>query len=118
MSGERSDNPKARKAIALQYDGPGSAPRLTAKGVDDTAARILEIAREHGVPVHEDPLLTQALAQIPLGDEIPENLYIAVAEVLSFVYFVSGRTPWDDPLDTARRTTPEGGELIPKVQED
>jgi flagellar biosynthesis protein len=81
-----------RKAVALHYTGR-DAPRITATGGGDVAERILEIAREHGVPVHEDPLLTAALAQVPLGDEIPENLYVAVAEVLAFVYFLSGRTP-------------------------
>ncbi|MFN2349536.1 MAG: EscU/YscU/HrcU family type III secretion system export apparatus switch protein [Thioalkalivibrio sp.] len=81
-----------RKAVALHYTGR-DAPRITATGGGDVAERILEIAREHGVPVHEDPLLTAALAQVPLGDEIPENLYVAVAEVLAFVYFLSGSTP-------------------------
>ncbi len=82
-----------RKAVALHYSGR-NAPRVTASGVGQVAERILEIAREHDVPVHEDALLTAALSQVPLGDEIPENLYVAIAEVLAFVYFLSGRTPY------------------------
>ncbi|MCA1791225.1 MAG: EscU/YscU/HrcU family type III secretion system export apparatus switch protein [Thioalkalivibrio sp.] len=81
-----------RKAVALHYGGE-QAPRITASGSGLIAERILEIAGEHDVPVHDDPLLTAALSQVPVGDEIPENLYVAVAEVLAFVYFLSGRGP-------------------------
>lgn len=81
-----------RKAVALHY-GDERAPRITASGSGLIAERIVEIAREHDVPVHDDPLLTAALSQVPVGDEIPENLYVAVAEVLAFVYFLSGRRP-------------------------
>ncbi|OOG24516.1 type III secretion protein [Thioalkalivibrio denitrificans] len=90
MSDKRPDPP--RRAVALHYTGK-QAPRITAKGGGPVAERILALAREHDIPVHEDALLTAALAQVPLGDEIPENLYVAVAEVLAFVYFLSGRTP-------------------------
>lgn len=92
MSGDRPRPP--RKAVALRYAGR-SAPRITASGSGAVAERIVAVAGEHGVPIHDDPLLTAALAQIPLGDEIPENLYVAVAEVLAFVYFLSGRSPLD-----------------------
>jgi flagellar biosynthesis protein len=85
-----------QRALALHYGGE-RAPRITASGSGLIAERILEIAREHGVPVHEDPLLTAALAQVPVGDEIPETLYAAVAEVLAFVYFLSGREPGHRP---------------------
>ena len=81
-----------RKAVALHYEGE-RAPRITASGSGLIAERILEIAREHDVPVHDDPLLTAALSRVPVGDDIPENLYVAVAEVLAFVYFLSGRRP-------------------------
>jgi len=94
VSRDRKKTPQ--RALALHYGGE-RAPRITASGSGLTAERILEIAREHGIPVHEDPLLTAALAQVPVGDEIPENLYIAVAEVLAFVYFLSGRKPGDRP---------------------
>jgi flagellar biosynthesis protein len=73
-----------RVAVALQYD-KGQAPRVTAKGQGIVADRIVDAAREHGVPIEEDPVLAQALARIPLDDEIPEELYKAVAEVIGFV---------------------------------
>jgi flagellar biosynthesis protein len=73
-----------RVAVALQYDR-GQAPRVTAKGQGMVADRIVAAAREHDIPIEEDPVLARALAQIPLDDEIPEELYRAVAEVIGFV---------------------------------
>ena len=79
-------------AIALKYDGE-NAPRLTAKGRGELAERIQSLAKEHNVPLHEDAELASLLAQIPLGDEIPEALYRAVAEVIAFAYLISGKRP-------------------------
>lgn len=79
-------------AVALRYDGTG-APRVTAKGRSGVAERIVAVAREHGVPLQEEPDLAAVLARIPLGDEIPEALYRAVAEVIAFAYLLSGRWP-------------------------
>ena len=73
-----------RVAVALQYDR-GQAPRVTAKGQGLVADRIVAAAREHDIPIEEDPVLAQALAKIPRDDEIPEELYRAVAEVIGFV---------------------------------
>ncbi|MBT3011874.1 MAG: EscU/YscU/HrcU family type III secretion system export apparatus switch protein [Candidatus Thiodiazotropha sp. (ex Lucina aurantia)] len=86
-------------AIALKYDGE-NAPRLTAKGRGELADRILVLADEHAIPLHEDAELAALLAQIPLGDEIPESLYRAVAEVIAFAYLLSGKLPpgYDDGL--------------------
>jgi flagellar biosynthesis protein len=92
MSDFASDPPRRRSA-ALSYSGEG-APVLVAKGDNDIARRIVETAREHGVPIVQDEQLTELLCQIPLGDEIPPNLYVAVAEVLAFVYRLN------DQLDT------------------
>ena len=86
-----NDKPQAPPlAVALHYDG-GGAPRLVAKGGGEVAERILEVAREHGVPLHEDPALARALARLELGEEIPRALYQAVAEVLAFALRLSGR---------------------------
>lgn len=74
-----------RRALALQYDGVG-APRVTAKGLAEVADRIIALAEEHGVPLYEDPQLAAALSHLELGEEIPELLYLAIAEVLAFVY--------------------------------
>ena len=79
-------------AVALFYDEE-NAPRVTAKGHGEMARRILAAAEENGIPLEEDPELAALLAQIPLGDEIPEALYRAVAEVIAFAYIVAGRFP-------------------------
>ena len=86
MTDSRYDtSPSQKRSAALSYSGEG-APILVAKGEHETARRIVETAREHGVPIVQDAQLTELLCQIPLGDEIPPNLYVAVAEVLAFVY--------------------------------
>ena len=77
-------------AAALRYDGQG-APRLTAKGQAELAKQILEIARAHDIPLHTDPALAAVLSQLELGEEIPVQLYVAVAEVIAFAYLVSGK---------------------------
>ena len=85
---------KPNTAIALTYDPSlGGAPRVSAKGEGTVAEEILELARAHGVHLHEDGQLASVLARIPLGDDIPEALYVAVAEVLAFAYYLSGRVP-------------------------
>lgn len=89
-------NDKSDRAVALHYSGKGTAPRVTAKGSGELAEQIIALAREHQIPIQEDPELIQLLAQIELGDEIPELLYIAVAEVLAFAYYVSGRIPGEE----------------------
>jgi len=73
-----------RVAIALEYDFSG-APRVSAKGRGLVAERIVALAREHGVAVEENHALAEALAGIDLDQEIPEALYRAVADVLTFV---------------------------------
>lgn len=82
-------------AVALKYDGH-STPKVTAKGEGVTAQQILELAEKHGVPLQNQPDLARILAQVPLGDEIPQELYVAVAEVIAFAYFLSGKTPADN----------------------
>ena len=79
-------------AVALSYDG-SNTPRITAKGRDELAQKIIESAEQAGVPRMPDPELASVLAQVPLGDEIPEALYRAVAEVIAFAYIVSGKLP-------------------------
>lgn len=75
-------------SVALRYaDGSAGAPRVVAKGSDAVAARIREIATEHQVPILESPPLARALFKhTELGDEIPEVLYAAVAEILAYVF--------------------------------
>lgn len=74
-------------AIALQYDeATMQAPKVTAKGQDSMALKIIEIAKEHKVPVIRNIALAHSLFDLEEGHEIPEDLYEAVAEVLNFVY--------------------------------
>ena len=79
------DRPRRRRAVALRYDGEG-APKVTAKGEGRVAERIIELAREHNIPYSENAELAGLLGTIELGDEIPEELYVAVAHVLAFAY--------------------------------
>lgn len=78
---EQPPVPPRRRAAALRYDG-GGAPSVVAAGAGEAAARIEAIARRSGVPVRQDPALADALSRLPLDQEIPPELYRAVAEVL------------------------------------
>ena len=75
-------------AVALKYEGASmSAPVVVAKGADHMAKRIREIAQEHGVPLFEAPPLARALfASTEIGDDIPEELYLSVAQVLTYIF--------------------------------
>ncbi len=79
-------------AVALRYDGEG-APRVTAQGSDELAREIIALAEASGIPLQENPPLVALLAQLELGDEIPRELYQAVAEVIAFAYLLSGKRP-------------------------
>jgi flagellar biosynthesis protein len=78
--------PVARRplAVALHYAKP-SAPRVVAVGHGHVGQKIIDTARAHGVPLEQNPDLAQALSKIPLDEEIPEQLYMAVAVVLGFI---------------------------------
>lgn len=89
---KESDDRKPDVAVALLYDGE-NAPKVTAKGRGELANRILSLAEQHGIPLQGDPELAAILSQIPVGNEIPEALYRAIAEVISFAYMVSGKRP-------------------------
>jgi flagellar biosynthetic protein FlhB len=80
-------------SVALRYDRKrNAAPEVVAKGQDELALRIRELAREHGVPLLEDPPLARALWRaVKVGQEIPARFYEAVATVLSHVYRLKGR---------------------------
>ncbi len=90
-SGDSSDALR-RRAVVLRYTADReSAPHVSAKGAGFLADRILEVARENGIPIHSDPSLVAVLSQLDLNAEIPEPLYQAVAEVLAFVYRMDQR---------------------------
>ena len=69
----------------MKYEGTG-APKVTASGQGYIADRILEVARENGIPIREDPALAEALASLELDTEIPQDLYTAVAEAIAWAY--------------------------------
>jgi flagellar biosynthesis protein len=85
-------NQQSDIAIALHYDG-NNTPRITAKGEEVVAQQIIDAAAQAGVPLYPDPELAMILSQIPLGEEIPDNLYKAVAEVIAFAYILAGKFP-------------------------
>ena len=78
---------KKSKAVALKYNKEkDAAPKISAKGRGVIAEKIIETARAHNVPLHEDKNLVQVLEALELETEIPPELYRAVAEVLAFIY--------------------------------
>jgi len=78
---------KSSKAAAINYDAEKDrAPRLVAKGSGNIADKIIEIARQHDIPMVKDENLVQVLEALDLETEIPPELYRAVAEVLAFIY--------------------------------
>ncbi|MCD8522042.1 MAG: EscU/YscU/HrcU family type III secretion system export apparatus switch protein [Saccharospirillaceae bacterium] len=83
---------EASEAIALSYDGI-SAPRVSARGQDELAQAIIQLALQHQVPVYENASLMRWLGQLDLGDEIPQQLYQVIAEILAFVYALEGKVP-------------------------
>jgi flagellar biosynthesis protein len=79
-----------QKAVALKYDiEKDNAPKITAKGKGETASNIIKIAKEHDIPIKEDPDLIELLSQIDIDKEIPASMYRAVAEIFSFIYDLS-----------------------------
>ena len=84
--------PPRSLAVALHYDRDRKgAPRVVAKGSGAIGEKIIEVARANNIPIEENEALAGALSHVELGDEIPEELYKAVAEVLIFVLRLSGK---------------------------
>jgi len=83
---------KSSKAAAISYDAEKNrAPRLVAKGSGNIADKIIEIARQHDIPMVKDENLVQVLEALDLETEIPPELYRAVAEVLAFIYRLNNK---------------------------
>ncbi|HPI92728.1 MAG TPA: EscU/YscU/HrcU family type III secretion system export apparatus switch protein [Deltaproteobacteria bacterium] len=80
-------NNKDKKAVSLKYErGKDAAPKVTAKGRGAVAEKILALAREHGIPIEKDTTMLEALYRLDINEEIPEDLYQIVAELLAFIY--------------------------------
>ncbi|GFO54669.1 export system protein [Geomonas sp. Red276] len=81
-------NADMKRAVAMAYGAEDGAPRVVAKGTGITAEAMISLAREHGVYVHSSPELVTLLMQIDLDQEIPPELYQAVAELLAWLYAI------------------------------
>ncbi|HHY77204.1 MAG TPA: hypothetical protein GX498_01675 [Clostridiales bacterium] len=79
---------KIKKAVALSYKETDTAPRVTAMGKGVIAEKIIEAAKRHNVPVFYDEKLVDDLLKIEIGKQIPPELYLVVAEVLSFISYI------------------------------
>ena len=109
-----SDAPKSADSrsipsvVALRYTrGSDDAPTVTAKGCGATAEAILAAAREHGVPVREDPDLVLLLSRCELGDAIPTELYSAVARILGYLYALNTAVAAQQEQAVGSDTPPE-----------
>lgn len=81
-----------KKAVALHYDkNKDIAPRVVAKGKGVSAEKIIRIAQENNLPIQEDHDLVELLSKVELDQEIPEKLYMAVAEVFTFLYKITSK---------------------------
>ncbi len=85
----------SKQAIALEY-GRRETPVISARGSGDLAERIIEEARKRGVYIAEDPQLVGLLAQLQVDQEIPEQLYTAVAVILAWAYWLRSMVPGDE----------------------
>ncbi len=89
---------KQKKAAALSYDPERDrAPKVLAKGKGKIAEKIIEIAKEYGIPIVENENLVDSLVKLDLLDEIPQELYKAVAEILAFIYTMKGK--WEKEME-------------------
>lgn len=78
------------RAVGLHYASEEGVPRVIAKGDGDVADRILALAREHGVPIQQDPDLVELLSVSEVGDQIPAEVYSTVARLISFLWELNG----------------------------
>lgn len=95
-------NRRWKEAVALEY-GHRPTPIVSARGQQELADRIIEEAQRHGVQVAQDPALLARLARVDLDQEIPPELYAAIAVILSWVYWLRGMRPGDE-----KKVPPDG----------
>lgn len=80
---------KQKKAIALKYGQDDAVPKVTGKGKDWLAEKIIEVAKEHDIPIRTDADLVEILEQVELNQEIPLEVYAVVAEIFAYIYKVN-----------------------------
>lgn len=81
-----------KSAIALRYDGI-NAPQVSAKGYNELAEKLIQEMEKHGGLIHSDETLMNWLAALDVGDEIPAELYLVIAELIAFAWYLDGKTP-------------------------
>lgn len=92
-------------AVAITYDKHDAAPRVVAKGYGTMADNIIRTAKDHGLYVHESPELVGLLMQIDLDAHIPPQLYLAIAELLAWLYALEGGDSRQEALLAGANTT-------------
>lgn len=81
---------KEKKAIGLKYNGPKTgAPKVVSRGFGKHAEHIIQAAKDAGILVHEDPYLADFLAKLQIGDDIPEEVYTLIAELIAFATWLN-----------------------------
>ena len=82
-----NEREKKRKAVALEYEmGTANVPKVVATGEGTMAEQIIAIAEKHGIHIHKDENLVEILAALDVDSFIPLEAYVAVAEILSYIY--------------------------------
>lgn len=93
MNKQKNSKPRSAVGIKYQAENKQQAPKVIAKGFGDLAEEIIELARQSGVLIHEDEHLAGFLNQLDLGQEIPRELYLVIAELIAFSYVLQGKFP-------------------------
>ena len=96
MTAPLSTPDERASAVAIAYDKQDSAPRVVAKGYGTVAENIIRTAQDHGLYVHESPELVGLLMQVDLDAHIPPQLYLAIAELLAWLYALEGESKGRD----------------------
>jgi flagellar biosynthesis protein len=99
---DRNKQPQAevREAVALAYDpAEEGLPQVTAKGKGELAETLVDLALRHGIPIKYDPDLVNVLSQLEEGQDIPDELFLVVAELLAFIYRVNQEFGLDSVQD-------------------
>lgn len=100
-------------AVAIRYDQKDAAPRVVAKGYGNIADTIIRTAKEHDLYVHESPELVNLLMQVNLDAQIPPQLYVAIAELLAWIYTLEEKTIQETAIGTAPLTAEQPGAASP-----
>src|SRR5690554_578425 len=91
-SSSSAAQPERHSAVALRYDQKDAAPRVVAKGYGNIADTIIRTAKDNELYVHESPELVNLLMQVDLDTQIPPQLYVAIAELLAWIYSLEEKT--------------------------